>query len=118
MHHSDEIVSERIAAGILGLLLLLAWLLVRRIRGATPIAREDRRLLLVASAVAYLGVGFVGFGSGALSVILDVTRGLALAGVGVRLSDGASALLAGLVALVLLLSFARHGVSVRTPEPA
>lgn len=110
MHHSDEIVSERIAAGILGLVLLLAWLLVRRIRGARPIAREDRRMLLVASIVAYLGVGFVGFGSGVLSVLLDLVRGAAIAGVGVRLSDGAMALLAGVVAVILLVRFARRGV--------
>ncbi|GAA4478845.1 permease prefix domain 1-containing protein [Microbacterium panaciterrae] len=111
MHHSDEIVSERLAAGILGLLLLLVWLLVRRIRGAIPIAREDRRMLLVASAVAYLGVGVVGLGSGALSVMLDLVRGMAIAGVGVRLSDGAIALLAGVVAVVLLIRFLRRGVA-------
>ncbi len=46
-------------------------------------------MLLVASAVAYLGVGVVGLGSGALSVMLDLVRGMAIAGVGVRLSDGA-----------------------------
>ncbi|MDQ4215700.1 permease prefix domain 1-containing protein [Microbacterium capsulatum] len=111
MHHSDEIVSERLAAGVLGLLLLLGWLLVRRIRGARPIAREDRRMLLIASAVAYLGVGLVGFGSGALSVLLDIVRGLAIAGVGVRLSDGAIALLAGVVAIILLARFLRRGVA-------
>ena len=112
MHHSDEIVSERIMAGVLGLLLLLVWLLVRWIRGAVPIAREDRRMLLVASAVAFLGVGLVGFGWGALAILLDVTRGLAVAGVGVRLSDGAIALLAGVVALILLARFAHRGVAV------
>jgi hypothetical protein len=110
MHHSDEIVSERLAAGILGLLLLLVWLLVRRIRGAVPIAREDRRMLLVASAVAYLGVGLVGVGWGVLGVLLDLTRGLAIAGVGVRLSDGAIALLAGAVVVILLVRFARRGI--------
>ena len=115
MHHSDEIVSERLAAGVLGLLLLLAWLLVRRIRGAVPIAREDRRMLLVASAVAFLGVGAVGFGWGALSIVLDVVRGLAVAGVGVRLSDGAIALIAGLVAVVLFVRFARRGAPAPSP---
>lgn len=109
MHHSEEIVSERLAAGILGLLLLLVWLLVRRLRGAVPVAREDRRMLLVASAVAFLGVGVVGFGWGALAVVLDLSRGLAIAGVGVRLSDGAIALVAGAVALVLLVRFLRRG---------
>ena len=118
MHHSDEIVSERLAAGILGLLLLLAWLLVRRIRGAVPIAREDRRMLLVASAVAYLGVGLVGFGWGALGVLLDVVRGLDVAGVGVRLSDGAIALLAGVVAVILLVRFARRGIATPAAAPA
>ncbi|WP_439902592.1 hypothetical protein [Microbacterium azadirachtae] len=113
MHHSEEIVSERLAAGVLGLLLLLVWLLVRSIRGAVPIARDDRRLLLIASAVAYLGVGMVGFGSGVLSVLLDLARGLAVAGVGVRLSDGAIALVAGVVAVVLVVRFARRGVPAR-----
>ena len=113
MHHSDEIVSERLAAGVLGLLLLLVWLLVRSIRGAVPIAREDRRLLLVASAVAFCGVGAFAFGWGALSVVLDLVRGLAVAGVGVRLSDGAIALAAGVVALVLLVRFLRRGLAVR-----
>lgn len=112
MHHSDEIVSERLAAGILGLLLLAAWLLVRRIRGAVPMAREDRRMLLVASAVAFLGVGVVGVGWGALAVVLDLVRGLAVAGVGVRLSDGALALIAGVVALILLARFLRRGMPV------
>lgn len=110
MHHSDEIVSERLAAGILGIVLLAVWLLVRRLRGGVPIAREDRRMLLVASAVAFLGVGLVGVGWGALSVVLDLVRGLAVAGVGVRLSDGAIALVAGVVALMLLARFLRRGV--------
>lgn len=112
MHHSDEIVSERLAAGVLGLLLLLVWLLVRSIRGAVPIAREDRRLLLIASAVAFLGVGAVGFGWGALSLLLDLVRGLDVAGVGVRLSDGAIALIAGVVTLILLVRFLRRGVAL------
>lgn len=112
MHHSDEIVSERLAAGVLGLLLLLVWLLMRSLRGAVPIAREDRRLLLVASAVAYLGVGLVGFGWGVLQVLLDGVRGMAVAGVGVRLSDGAIALVAGAVAVILFVRFARRGVAV------
>ena len=111
MHHSDEIVSERLAAGILGIVLLVAWLLMRRLRGAVPIVREDRRMLLVASAVTFLGVGLVGFGWGALSIVLDLVRGLAVAGVGVRLSDGAIALVAGVVALILLARFLRRGVS-------
>lgn len=119
MHHSDEIVSERLAAGVLGIILLAVWLLVRRLRGAVPIAREDRRMLLIASAVAFLGVGLAGFGSGALSVALDLVRGLAVAGVGVRLSDGAIALVAGVVALVVLARFLRHGVSApAAPAPA
>ncbi|MBS1906859.1 MAG: hypothetical protein JST33_09905 [Actinobacteria bacterium] len=119
MHHSDEIVSERLAAGVLGLVLLAAWLLVRRLRGASPIAREDRRMLLIASAVAFLGVGLVGFGWGALSVVLDLVRGLAVAGVGVRLSDGAIALVAGVVALILLARFLRRGVATpSSPSPA
>ena len=110
MHHSDEIVSERLAAGILGLILLLAWLLVRRIGGAIPITREDRRMLLVASAVAYLGVGVVSLGWGVLGVILDLARGLALAGIGARLSDGAISLLAGIAAVALLVRFTHRGV--------
>lgn len=91
LHHSDETVTYRLAAGILGLFLLGAWLVARR-RGAS-----GGRLppgLLEAAGTALFGV--VG--------LALLAQGLELLALGPRTGEGAD-LSAGVVSLVVAALF-------------
>ena len=105
LHHWDEIVGYRLEAGVLGLVLLLGYLLARRVgplrgRRWRP---DGAPVILVASVTAGLAAALLG-GSSVLQLALGET-----AGTGELLSAG---LVAGLVAL----GAAAYGVHARIRE--
>jgi hypothetical protein len=90
IHHFGEVVTYRVAAGILGLLALGLWWLLRR--------RRDRPALLPDGLVP--GIGAATFGAAAAALLLESIGLLAFgAGAGQYLSGG-------LVSLVVAAAFA------------
>ncbi len=101
LHHSDEVVSYRLAAGVLGVLALLAYSWFRRSRGASglrvipPFVVPLVGASVFALAAAVLLADSVGLAVGQLG------HGEPAAGVGDPLSAGMGALVAASVAGVL-----------------
>ena len=97
LHHYDEVVSYRLAAGVLGLVVLLGWALV-----------THRRRRATGTAWPALPPGFAATVGGALSGICAIALlGTGLGQVAARDSNGAGgALSAGVVAAAVFLGFA------------
>lgn len=93
LHHSDETVTYRLAAGVLGLLLLGVWLVVRRRNAAPPGALPPG--LVEAAGTALFGV--VG--------LALLAQGFELLVLGPGTGEGAD-LSAGIVSLVVAALFA------------
>ncbi|WP_285727658.1 permease prefix domain 1-containing protein [Psychromicrobium xiongbiense] len=127
LHHSDELISERLMAGILGVLLLTVWLgarLVTRVthRGGTPrvattVPVRSQRLLDLSTSALFMIVGALGLAYTAIFTLGPALRGQDIAGVGASLSDGVVALAVGLVLAVVFLRRYRllRARSVRHP---
>src|SRR5947208_11740742 len=94
LHHADETVTYRIAAGVLGLILLGLWALVRR-RGALGPGRLPDGLVA--------GAGCAPFGVVGLALL---AQGLELLALGPSSGEGAD-LSAAIVSLVIAVLFGR-----------
>ena len=94
LHHADETITYRIAAGVLGLVLLGLWALVRR-RGALGPGRLPDGLVA--------GAGCAPFGVVGLALL---AQGLELLALGPSSGEGAD-LSAGIVSLVVAVLFGR-----------
>ena len=91
VHHLDEIVTYRIAAGVVGLLALAVWLVLRRYRSYVGILPE--RFVET--------VGLTLFGAAACALLAE---GAARLAVGAQTGAGAS-LSGGIVAAVVAVAF-------------